>query len=291
MFPASLARRLTIAALLLTLVACTTVRIAYYGADFFIHQYADDYLGLNEGLLETWKPHLDAALARHKAEELPYLARFFDNALKGAEQGFDQAKVACLQDQLLAIYQRHAKLLIDLAVPLLAASGPAQARTLETKFREDWDEKTGTDPGSVARRDRKRAERYAESSRWWVGGLTPAQETIVTSATAAMPDTAPAWDAYYKSRQKGLVRLLRKGAGETELRTYLTAWLVDFKDMSGSLKAARHSIRDAITTLMIGLSRSFSPQQKTHLEQRLRSLRDDFMALQSRPRMAGKVCN
>ena len=98
---APITRWLTAAALVLTMAACSTVRIAYYGADFFIHQYADDYLGLDQDLLATWKPHLEAALARHKAEELPYLARFFDNALKGAEQGFDGAKVACLQDQLL----------------------------------------------------------------------------------------------------------------------------------------------------------------------------------------------
>ncbi len=203
MFVAPITRRLTVALLFVTLAACSTVRIAYYGADFFIHQYADDYLGLDQDLLAAWKPHLEAALARHKAEELPYLARFFDNALKGAEQGFDQAKVACLQDQLWTIYRRHAKLAIDLAVPLLAASRPAQAHTLETKFREDWGEEIGADPESVARRDRKRAERYADASRWWIGGLTPAQEAMVTSATAAMPDTAPAWDAYRRTRQTG----------------------------------------------------------------------------------------
>ena len=75
------------------------------------------------------------------------------------------------------------------------------------------------------------------------------------------------------------------------MRTYLTDWLVEFKGMPGSLDAARHSIREAISTLVVNLTRSFRPKQKAHLEERLRGLRDDFMALQSSPHMAGKVCN
>ena len=114
----------------------------------------------------------------------------------------------------------------------------------------------------------------------------------MTSATAAMPDTAPAWDAYRKSRQTGSGAITAQGCGrETQVRTYLTDWLVEFKGMPGSLDAARHSIRKAISALVVDLTRSFSPKQKTHLEERLRGLRDDFMALQSRPHMAGKVCN
>lgn len=291
MFTAPFTRRLTVAVLFVALAACSTVRIAYYGADFFIHQYADDYLGLDQDLLTTWKPHLNTALARHKAEELPYLARFFDNALKGVEQGFDQAKVGCLQDQLLAIYRRHAELAIDLAVPLLAASGPAQVDTLEARFREDWEEEADTDPQAVARREQKRAKRYAEAIQWWIGGLTPPQEARVASAAAAMPDTAPAWDAYRNSRQQGLVQLLRKGADERALRSYLTAWLVDFKDMPDRLSAARHAIRDVMGTLVVDFTKSFDPQQKQRLEQRLRGLRGDFLALQSDPQLVGTVCN
>jgi uncharacterized protein YceK len=273
------------------LAGCSTVRIAYYGADFFIHQYANDYLGLDSDRLAAWQPHLDAALARHKAEELPYLARFFDNALRGAERGFDRAGVACLQDQLLVIYRRHAKLMVDLAVPLLAISGPDQIHTLEAKFREDWEDETGTDPEAVARRERKRSERYEEASRWWVGGLRPAQEAIIQTATAAMPDTAPAWDAYRWSRQKGLLKLLRQGSDEARLRVYLTDWLVDLRDLPTSLIKARQGIYDAIGNLVVRLDGSLSPEQKERLTQRLRGLRDDFLSLQTRPHQSGQICN
>jgi hypothetical protein len=281
---------LIVAATLAALAACSTVRIAYFGADIFVRQYADDHLGLDSKLLTAWQPHLTEALARHRAEELPYLARFFDSALRGAERGLDRSTVACLQDQALTIYRRHARLAADLAAPLLAASRREQIRTLEAKLREDWAEEASSDPQAVARRERKRAKRYAEAARWWIGGLTPAQEAIVQTATRAIPDSAPAWEAYRRSRQEGLLRLLRRGASEGEIRSYLIAWLVDQREMPASLNQASQGIRDALNDLLVRLNMSLSPEQEAQFQQRLRGLRDDFLALQSRPQLADLDC-
>ena len=284
-------RLFMIAATLFALTACSTVRIAYYGADIFVRQYAADYLGLDNELLAAWQPHLTEALARHRADELPYLAQFFDNAQRGAERGLNRSTVACLQDQALVVYRRHASLAVDLAAPLLAASRPEEVRTLEAKLREDWQQKSSGDPQAVARRERKRAKRYAEATRWWIGGLTPAQEAIVETTTKAMPDTAPAWDAYRRSRQEGLLSLLRQDAREEEIRSYLTAWLVEHRDMPASLAQASQGIRDALTELVVRLDASFTPEQKAQFQRRLRGLRDDFLALQSRPHLTGLDCN
>ena len=279
------------AAALAALAACSTVRIAYFGADIFVRQYADDYLGADSKLLATWQPHLTESLARHRAEELPYLAGFFDSALRGAERGLDRSTVACLQDHALTIYRRHARLAADLAAPLLAASGPEQIRTLEAKLREDWAEEATGDPQAVARRERKRAKRFAEAARWWIGGLTPAQEAIVQTAARAMPDSAPAWEAYRRSRQEGLLRLLRQGASEEKLRSYLIAWLVDQREMPASLNQASQGIRDALNDLLVRLNGSLSPEQEAQFQRRLRSLRDDFLALQSKAQLADLDCS
>ena len=142
---ALLSRSLIVAAALVVLAACSTVRIAYHGADILIRQYADDYLALDAELAAAWEPQLTQALDRHKAEELPFLASFFDGALRAAERGFDRATVDCLQDQALVIYQRHARLAADLAAPLLASGGPGQLRTLEARFRQDWQEEASAE--------------------------------------------------------------------------------------------------------------------------------------------------
>jgi hypothetical protein len=286
-----LTRWLLVLTTVLAVASCSAVRVAYLGADFFLRQYAEDYLNLDADLLADWRPQLAEALARHRAEELPYLARFFDTALRGAEQGLDRARVECLHGQALVIYQRHARLAVDLAAPLLAASGPEQLRALEARLREDWEDETSSDPKAVARRERKRAERYADATQWWLGGLTPRQEALIQAATAAMPDTAAAWSTYRRTRQEGLLHLLRRGGREDEIRAYLTAWLVDHRDLPPSLDEARHKLRDAVVDLVVRLDQSLSPEQEAQFQRRLRGLRDDFLALQPRPRLAVANCD
>jgi hypothetical protein len=289
--PSALLRGLVLAGVaLFVLTACSTVRVLYYGADILVRQYADDYVGLDNTVLAAWQPHLTEALSRHKADELPYLARFFDNALRGAQRGFDRETVVCLEDQALLVYRRHARLAADLAAPLLAASRPKQIQTLESRLRDDWAQEATSDAQAIARRERKRAKRYADAARWWVGGLTPAQEAIVQSATQGMPDTAPAWEAYRRSRQQGLLHLLRQGAGEAEIRTYLYAWLVEQRDLPDSLAQSIQQMRLALADLVVRLDASFSPAQREQFLRRLRGLRDDFLALQNRPYLADLSC-
>ena len=50
------------------LSGCSSMRLAYHTADFFIGRYADDYLGLDGSQMERWTPTLKAALAKHRAQ-------------------------------------------------------------------------------------------------------------------------------------------------------------------------------------------------------------------------------
>ena len=275
---------------LIGLGGCSAVRIAYQGADIGIRHYADDYLDLDSERLAAWQPHLTQALARHRSEELPYLARFFEDALAGANRGLDRTQVECLEDQVLVIYRRHAQWAVDLAAPLLAMAGPAQVRRLEQRFREDWAEAADTSPAAVARRERKRAERYSNAASWWVGGLTDAQKALVREVTATMPDTAEAWEGYRRSRQEGLLALVRRQADATEIHGYLSDWLVEHRDLPPALAEAKAGLREAITRLIVGLDQGLSPAQRTQFQRRLRGLRDDFLALGPKARPAGRGC-
>lgn len=276
-------RLLLAAALLLTTAGCSRIAIVYNTSGFFIEQYAQDYLGLDGDQLAAWRPALSDALARHRREELPYLAAFFDDLHRGATEGFDAAEVRCLLDQLEGLYRRHFRIAAGLSAPLLAALDRDQIRDLERRFREENEDAPEEDAASIARRDRKRAERYAESAEWWVGPLTETQRTIIAEVTAAMPDTAADWVAYRAARQRGLVRLLEAGADEARIRRYLDDWLVEHRDLPPSLERARLEIRRRIVELFLHMDASFSPEQRAHFAGRLADLRDDFLNLQRTP--------
>ena len=275
---------------LLLLVGCSRVSIAYRTSDLLIEHYADDYLGLDSSQLADWRPALREAVSRHRQEELPYLARFFDVAYRGAQQGFERRRVLCLIDQFEDIYRRHFSIAAGLAAPLLADLSRTQINRLEDKFAEEAAEDVDESPAAVARRERKRADRYAKAVDWWFGSLSDAQQRIITEVTAAMPDTARSWQAYRDGKRRQLIALLERGAREGEIRRFLRDWLVDYRDLPADLQRARGAIRQQIVALFLRIDASFSADQRAYFSDRLASLRDDFLALQSVPRMANVDC-
>jgi hypothetical protein len=275
----------------LTLTGCSRVKLAYNTADFFIQGYVDDYLGLTPAQKASWTPTLDAALEQHRAEELPYLAAYFDSALDQARRGFTDDGVNCLLDQFETLYRRHFRLAAEAAAPLLAQLDRKQINELERSFREEALEdaaETGTD--AADRRTHKRAKRYEKNMDWWIGEITSRQRGIVRDVARAVPDTAPAWYDYRDRKRRELIALLRSSPSEQRIESFLTGWIVEFRDMPSSLKQSRGAIRQAFAQLLLRLDPTFTPEQRARLVGRLTMLRDDFMTLQQSPRMAPRGC-
>ena len=112
---------------LLAAGGCSRVSLVYNTADYFIEGYAEDYLETNNAQMSDWRPTLVNALSRHRREELPYLAAFFDAFHQAVHVGLEPPAVECLVDDFQEIYRRHFRLASDLAAPLLVIHG-------------DWDE-------------------------------------------------------------------------------------------------------------------------------------------------------
>ncbi len=282
---------LILLATLLILVGCSRVNIAYNTADFFISQYARDYLKLTDEQITRWEPHLKAELARHRAEELPYLAAFFDQTLKAGRIGFDDSNMVCLTNAFRDLYRRQARLAVALSSPLLAGLTPRQIDALERRFRDEAAE----DRADLATRDwhaelRKRARRYVKSIEDWTGPLNASQRVLVAEITGRMPDSEAAVVSYRTRKREALIEQLRGSASEAEIRSFLTAWLVDFSDLPPELDRAGIAIGAQISELFIRLGASFDEGQRQRFDKRLRQLRDDLMQLQKQPRLAPLSC-
>lgn len=276
---------------LILAAGCSRVKIAYVTADFLIERYADDYLGLDGTQISRWEPRLTDSLAKHRNEDLPYLAAFFQGALTASKAGFDQSNMNCLLDEFEEIYRRHLRIAAEAAAPLLADLNSEQIRDLETKFhKEDQEDQPNDSPEGKARRDRKRAERYTESTEWWIGSVTKRQQRLVADVTSRLPDTADDWARYRSGKRNGLIDLLDRNASAIRIQTYLTDWLVDYKDLPRPLRSARLELRARIAELFIRLDETFTPAQRIYLQDRLKTLRNDFMDLQLKPHMARVNC-
>lgn len=286
-------RPVFIATLLTLLTAgCSSVQLAYNTADFFIARYADEYLGLDGTQRRDWSPQLKAALERHRTDELPYLAAFFEQAARDARAGFTPANVDCLLDQFETLYQRHFRLAAASAAPLLANLSPAQIDALAKTFAEEHeDDAAEANAEDAARRARKRAERYVDNLRWWFGDLSSEQRGLVRDITRRIPDTAPAWYDYRHAQRQALIALLRSNASTAAIERFLIQWLVDFQDLPGSLADAQPALRTAFADLLLRLQPTLSDEQRERFIGRLEGLQRDFMRLQQTPTLAPLRCS
>ncbi|WP_462321150.1 DUF6279 family lipoprotein [Halochromatium sp.] len=285
-------RTLIVASLLTLLITgCSSVQLAYNSADFFIERYADDYLGLDGAQMRDWAPLLEAALERHRADELPYLASFFKQAALDARAGFTPSNIDCLLDQFETLYRRHFRLAAATAAPLLADLSPEQIDALAKTFAEEHEEDAAeANAEDAARRARKRTERYVDNLRWWVGDLSSEQRGLVRDVTRRIPDTAPTWYAYRHAKREALIALLRSEASAAHIESFLTQWLVDFQDLPSPLAEAQPALRTAFADLLLRLQPTLSKVQRERLIGRLEGLQRDFMRLQQRPRRAPLHC-
>jgi hypothetical protein len=275
----------------LSLAGCSRVGIAYNTADFVVKGYAKDYLDLERIQLARWEPVLSAELARHREEELPLLAAYFDQVLKASRLGFDERNMSCLTKELQALYRRQAGSAVTLATPLLIELTPAQIQRLNQRFRDQAAEDLAELRGrSSAQEKTRRARRYVKSIEDWTGPLDVGQKAIVAEVTARMPETQSSLIEYRSRKRDQLIALLEAEAGEQAIKTFMIEWIVDFRDLPPELERGGQELSERIGELFIRLGASLDERQRDRLDNRLRKLRDDLMKLQAEPKMAPLTC-
>ncbi|MFB1486222.1 MULTISPECIES: DUF6279 family lipoprotein [unclassified Thiocapsa] len=280
-----------IVATALTVAGCSRVGVAYNTGDFLVTAYAKDYLDLEQAQLERWKPILDAELVRHRAEELPYLAAYFDQILAASEAGFDARNMGCLTGEFRDLYSRQARFAVTLAAPLLTELTPAQVERLGQRFRKEAEEdRAEIASRSSAREKEKRTRRYVKSIEDWTGPLSAEQQAIVAEVTGRMPDTQASLVEYRTGKRERLMALLQAKAPESEIKPFLTDWLVDFNALPPDLEQGGQLLGERIGELFVSLGKTLDASQRDRMNKRLHSLRDDFMKLQKQPRMAQMTC-
>lgn len=282
-----------LACLLISIAAagCSRIELAYNQADFLLTRYADEYLGLTKGQLAAWEPRLGQVLAAHRREELPYLAAFAARMQMAARSGFPASESVCLVGNLRDLYRRHARLAIDLAAPLLAGLGPDQIQALDERFaRDERRDRSEQDSRGTERERRKRARRWVKSIEDWTGELREDQHVLVAETTGRFPDSARSWLSYRAAKRTELLGRLRSAASQSELHGFLTAWLVDYRDLPPDLERAGAAFGEAVAGLLTELGGTLDRAQSERLDQRLSDLRDDLIRLQESPRLAPLGC-
>jgi len=271
-----------IVVLVLLCAACTRTELAYRNADWLLAYYARRTVDIDVAQREAWEPVLVGTVRRHKEQELPLIIAYLDLATAVARQTEDSVDAARLVEGAVALLRRHARLAVDLAVPLLAGLDDDQVEHLRSYLRERQEEAAEQylHPDLQRRKD-ARYERFVDRIEASIGELNADQRQLLGGALSRIPDLSASWLAYRARQAQALLGLLDAHAGATELREFLTQWWVEQSGRSTEYQRLWRRAKQDFVAFLDALGGTLSERQRATFEGRLAGLGNDLASFLS----------
>ena len=272
-------RLIVLAILTLLGSACSRTEFAYRNADGLLEYYAWKTVRASSAQRDHWQPVLQTTLRHHRGQELPLVIAYLDLARRSIAETDGSTGAACLVDGAAFLYQRHARLAVDLAAPLLAELDAAQVRHLDKymaqRRRDAVRRYLDADP---QRRQTARQERITERIEEWTGRLNDGQRRQIKHALERIPDLSASWLTYRAQRADTLLTMLNTGADTEALRQYLDDWWVHRDGTPTETRESWQVARHEFIRLIDDLATTLTSAQRKELENRLGELRGDLAA-------------
>ncbi len=112
----------------------------------------------------------------------------------------------------------------------------------------------------------------------------------MAEVSSQIPDTRTGVHEYRTRKREQLIALLDAKPDSAAIEGFLSAWLVEFRDIPQDLERGTRETETRLVELLVRLDQTFDEGQRKRLNERFRDLRDEFMRLQNEPRMAPKSC-
>jgi hypothetical protein len=155
--------------LLLGLLGCSSLTLAYKQLPLLAGLWADRYFDLDGAQRDRLKTQLQAWQAWHRREELPQWIALLRQAHAALDGGITQDELLALERGARASAERCLQRAAPLAAPLLAGLKPEQWQHLQKKMDEktaEWRDKHAGSGGPG-----ERAKRYSDNLERWLGDL------------------------------------------------------------------------------------------------------------------------
>ena len=269
----------------LLLSGCSMVRIAYNQADTLLAWMAHDYFDLDAAQRHDLSAHLDPLLKWHRQEQLPEYARFLGEIKQRGQRTITPEDATWIIEGAKARYRIVAQKGAQDATELLMTLTPDNIRALEKSF-DKVNQKFVREyklEGPVEARKRARLERTLKLIREWSGSLTHAQEARIAALNDAIPSADHLRQQDRQRRQKEFLALLNARQNKAEFSRALRTWLTDWeKNRPAELDAALNDVNEKRVALYLEVEHMLTPQQRTHVLQKIQDYIDDVNALMAR---------
>ena len=268
----------------LTLCACSLVRVSYGNGPSLALWWLDGYLDLDEAQEAAARPLLRDWFAWHRATQLPDYARWLA-IWRDRADGEVSADELCRWTDLS---RERLWTAIDAALPagaqLLPGVTPAQWAHLERKLADQRaEDRDKFAPASAEERRAKALDRAIDRAESSYGSLNDAQRRLLAEALAVSPMDMTRWLEDRERRQRLFVAALRAAQAERDASRRLAALRLGLRMLmqpADADSAARQAGWQAHGCAMAArLHASTTTAQRQHLKGRLAAWEEDVRAL------------
>ncbi|MBV4535012.1 MULTISPECIES: DUF6279 family lipoprotein [Pseudomonas] len=262
-------------------VACSRIDLAYRNLDTLVPWSLGDYLDMNREQ-KTWlDQRLQQHLAWHCKTQLPGYLDWLDKMREMVAR--DQVTDQALQQRTAEARQAIARVteaITPSATELLRGMNDAQVEEMRQAFREDIRERQSKYVETpLPKQIQNRANRMEKRLTPWLGELNAAQRQRVMSWAQALGDQNRQWIANRAHWQQQLVLAMEQRATpnfEPRLAQLLqrkeSLWTPEYR-------AAFQNSELQARSLLVDLMRESSPAQRQYLQERLVKVRTSFSEL------------
>lgn len=287
------ARQFLLVSATILVASCSSLKLGYNNAEWLLTYSLDSYLDLDERQEELLRARARNLLAWHRSTQLRDYVVFLETTAGRLRNPVTADDVLEFQDQvnarMSAVSTQAAPDIAELAATLL----PAQLERLSTKLASDT---------SKARRElvrfagpestEERVKHFIERSETWFGPLRPDQVKLARESFLQRPVDQEFWMAERERRQRDMVQVLRRIQSEQPPQETAVRWLRDyFAQLALPGDPARRervvAFRRMNAELTAQLLNGASPEQRAHVQKKLRGYADDFATLANGKQRSG----
>ncbi len=262
---------------------CSTVRLSYNHADWYLRYKINGYTSFNAQQREEIHSEVDIYMRWHRKNALPeYIAYLQD--MYGVVQRNGQLKteeVARLSGEYNKLYKKTIAPTIRPAAHLLSALNNRQIEELgKTLTRKNQKQKDETLYGSEQKNLVMRAERNIDFVEKLVGRLSGNQKEKIREISLRTPFVVKYYIEHREHNQAGLIALLNNKASEDKIAEFLWAWVnTPEATRTPQQQQAIQSYENAMDEMTARIYELLTDRQKTHLSKEILTYIEDFQHL------------
>jgi len=279
--PLLLACALLSACATLTQLAYSNAAMAYNNLPPMLSWWVDDYVDMSHGQKDWVRERISHVLDWHRSHELPGYRRFFEHVLAESREPFTVPDVAGAWSELRRHYRRTAEQVIPEIADFFLQLDAGQVAQLEKKFAADNRKLVGDSlKGTPEERTARRVRRFVGHLEGWLGSVSREQREMIEEYYRGIPDLVEERLADRRVRQGEVLALIRARPPREAMVAGLRTLFLESQQWRRPEYQKKIAEREQRFFEMIAnLSASLSPEQRSHLQGRIRGFMRDITTL------------